>query len=197
MEHQVFHDVVSGGDRAGTVHDAGIQTHDRESAGRGLASDAVGGEFRAFVVVMRGAGGAGRVLVERAAVGGAQRDERRGVEHASVSRFRGVEHVAQSADIHAVENGAVLRPRLDQRGAMNDGIAACGRATEGAGVLQVPRRRLRGRGRVHPARGLANKTAHDLRPGMRGRATIEGDRRPLAWIIGHRFWDFVVESLFW
>ncbi len=44
---------------------------------------------------------------------------------------------------------------------------------------------------------IVNKTAHDLRPGMRGRATIEGDRRPLAWIIGHRFWDFVVESLFW
>ena len=44
---------------------------------------------------------------------------------------------------------------------------------------------------------IANKTAHELRPGMRGRAIIEADRRPLAWIIGHRFWDFVVESLFW
>ena len=44
---------------------------------------------------------------------------------------------------------------------------------------------------------IASKTAHDLRPGMRGRATIESDRHPLAWIVGHRFWDFVVESLFW
>ena len=44
---------------------------------------------------------------------------------------------------------------------------------------------------------IENKTAHDLRPGMRGRATIESDRRPLAWIVGHRFWDFVIESLFW
>ena len=44
---------------------------------------------------------------------------------------------------------------------------------------------------------IANKSALELRPGMRGRAIIEGDRRPLAWIVGHRFWDFVVESLFW
>ena len=44
---------------------------------------------------------------------------------------------------------------------------------------------------------IASKAAHDLRPGMRGRATIEGDRRPLAWIVGHRFWEFVVESVFW
>ena len=44
---------------------------------------------------------------------------------------------------------------------------------------------------------IAGKAGHDLRPGMRGRAIIESDRRPLAWIVGHRFWDFVVESLFW
>ncbi len=44
---------------------------------------------------------------------------------------------------------------------------------------------------------IASKTARELRPGMRGRAVIETDRRPLAWIVGHRFWDFIVESLFW
>ena len=44
---------------------------------------------------------------------------------------------------------------------------------------------------------IASKTGRELRPGMRGRATIETDRRPLAWIVGHRFWDFVVETLFW
>ena len=37
----------------------------------------------------------------------------------------------------------------------------------------------------------------DLRPGMRGRAVIESDRRPLLWIIGHRLWEFIVTSLFW
>ena len=37
----------------------------------------------------------------------------------------------------------------------------------------------------------------DLRPGMRGRAVIEGDRRPLLWILGHRLWEFAAESLFW
>ena len=36
-----------------------------------------------------------------------------------------------------------------------------------------------------------------LRPGMRGRAVIESDRRPLIWIIGHRLWEFIVTSLFW
>ena len=39
--------------------------------------------------------------------------------------------------------------------------------------------------------------ALDLRPGMRGRAVIDSDRRPLAWILGHRLWEFVVETLFW
>jgi RND family efflux transporter MFP subunit len=38
---------------------------------------------------------------------------------------------------------------------------------------------------------------HDLRPGMRGRAVIESDRRPLLWIIGHRLWHFIVEGLLW
>lgn len=37
----------------------------------------------------------------------------------------------------------------------------------------------------------------DLRPGMRGRAVIQGDRRPLIWIIGHRLWEFIVTTLFW
>jgi multidrug resistance efflux pump len=45
---------------------------------------------------------------------------------------------------------------------------------------------------------LANADAHfDLRPGMRGRAAIESDRRPLLWIVGHRLWDFIVESVLW
>ncbi len=37
----------------------------------------------------------------------------------------------------------------------------------------------------------------DLRPGMRGRAIIQGGRRPLAWTLTHRLWEFVVNSLFW
>ena len=39
--------------------------------------------------------------------------------------------------------------------------------------------------------------AFDLRPGMRGRATVEGDRHPLAWILTHRLWDLIVTTLFW
>ncbi len=37
----------------------------------------------------------------------------------------------------------------------------------------------------------------ELRPGMRGRASIESERRPLVWIVGHRFWDWLVTTLFW
>ncbi len=39
--------------------------------------------------------------------------------------------------------------------------------------------------------------APELRPGMRGRASIEGDRRPLIWIIGHRFTEWVETTLLW
>ncbi len=46
--------------------------------------------------------------------------------------------------------------------------------------------------------GIANlDRALDLRPGMHGRAVIEGDRAPLAWILTHRLWEFTVTSLFW
>ena len=45
---------------------------------------------------------------------------------------------------------------------------------------------------------IANTDARfDLRPGMRGRAVIESDRRPLLWILGHRLWHFIVEALWW
>ncbi len=44
---------------------------------------------------------------------------------------------------------------------------------------------------------LAPGRAAELRPGMRGRAGIESDRRPLIWIVGHRFWDWLVTALFW
>ncbi len=39
--------------------------------------------------------------------------------------------------------------------------------------------------------------AAELRPGMRGRASIVGQRRPFIWIVGHRFWDWLVTTLFW
>jgi multidrug resistance efflux pump len=44
---------------------------------------------------------------------------------------------------------------------------------------------------------IAANRVGELRPGMRGRATIITGRKPLFWIIGHRFWDWLVTSLFW
>jgi biotin carboxyl carrier protein len=35
-----------------------------------------------------------------------------------------------------------------------------------------------------------------LRPGMRGRATIWSDSHPLLWIVGHRLWDWIQTTLF-
>jgi hypothetical protein len=32
---------------------------------------------------------------------------------------------------------------------------------------------------------------------MRGRAVIQSDRRPFIWIIGHRLWEFIIETIFW
>jgi RND family efflux transporter MFP subunit len=40
-------------------------------------------------------------------------------------------------------------------------------------------------------------TPAELRPGMKGRAAIATDRRPLLWILGHKFWDWLVTTLFW
>jgi len=44
---------------------------------------------------------------------------------------------------------------------------------------------------------IAADRVGELRPGMRGRATIVSERQPLIWILGHRFWDWLVTALFW
>jgi multidrug efflux pump subunit AcrA (membrane-fusion protein) len=44
---------------------------------------------------------------------------------------------------------------------------------------------------------IAADRVGELRPGMRGRASIQGERRPLTWIIGHQFWDWLITTLFW
>ena len=36
-----------------------------------------------------------------------------------------------------------------------------------------------------------------LRPGMKGKAVIVGDRRPLIWLLTHRIWETVRLALFW
>ncbi|HEV7402552.1 MAG TPA: HlyD family efflux transporter periplasmic adaptor subunit [Chthoniobacteraceae bacterium] len=44
---------------------------------------------------------------------------------------------------------------------------------------------------------LRNPGTADFRPGIRGRASVESDRRPLGWILGHQLWDWLVTTLFW
>jgi biotin carboxyl carrier protein len=50
---------------------------------------------------------------------------------------------------------------------------------------------------IFVAEAPVSGAAPDLRPGMRGRAAIEGDRKPIAWIIGHRFVDWVKTAIWW
>lgn len=44
-----------------------------------------------------------------------------------------------------------------------------------------------------PVQGLAP----GLRPGMKGRASVQSDRRPLVWQLGHRLADWVETTLWW
>ena len=50
---------------------------------------------------------------------------------------------------------------------------------------------------VFVAEASVSHDAPELRPGMRGRAVIEGDRRALVWILGHRFAEWVQTTLWW
>ena len=50
---------------------------------------------------------------------------------------------------------------------------------------------------VFVAEASVSHDAPELRPGMRGRAAVESDRRPLIWIIGHRFVEWLQTALWW
>lgn len=50
---------------------------------------------------------------------------------------------------------------------------------------------------VFVAEAAVAEASLELRPGMRGRAAIEGDRKPIAWILGHRFAEWVKTMLWW
>ena len=50
---------------------------------------------------------------------------------------------------------------------------------------------------VFIAEAPVSDAAAALRPGMRGRAAIQGDRRPLLWILGHRMVEWIETAIFW
>jgi biotin carboxyl carrier protein len=60
-----------------------------------------------------------------------------------------------------------------------------------------PQSEQRSGANVFIAEAAVRGGAPELRPGMRGRAVIEGDRRPLIWIIGHRFVEWIETTLLW
>ena len=50
---------------------------------------------------------------------------------------------------------------------------------------------------VFIAEAAVTGASPELRPGMRGRAAIESDRKPIAWILGHRFVDWAQTAIWW
>lgn len=50
---------------------------------------------------------------------------------------------------------------------------------------------------VFVAEAAVTGTSPDLRPGMRGRASIQGDRKPVAWIISHRLLEWLQTAIWW
>jgi multidrug efflux pump subunit AcrA (membrane-fusion protein) len=50
---------------------------------------------------------------------------------------------------------------------------------------------------VFVAEAAVTGASPDLRPGMRGRASIQGDRKPVAWIISHRLLEWLQTAIWW
>jgi multidrug efflux pump subunit AcrA (membrane-fusion protein) len=50
---------------------------------------------------------------------------------------------------------------------------------------------------VFLAEAVVKAEGIELRPGMKGRASIESDRRPLIWQLGHRLADWVETTIWW
>jgi multidrug resistance efflux pump len=103
-----------------------------------------------------------------------------------------VEIEVQSREISRVRTGMPVKVRLE----------AFGGETWKTKIERVhPRSEQRDGRNIFIAEATIRATvevgADDLRPGLRGRATVESDRRPLIWILGHRLWDWIVTTLFW
>lgn len=60
-----------------------------------------------------------------------------------------------------------------------------------------PRAEIRDEQNVFIAEIELDNTDERLRPGMKGRAKVATDRRPLGWILFHKPWEYVVKRLAW
>ena len=60
-----------------------------------------------------------------------------------------------------------------------------------------PRSEIRDEDNVFIAEAELNNADGRLRPGMKGRAKLETDKRPLGWILFHKPWEYVTKKLSW
>ena len=112
-------DQVALGERAWTVHHARVHAHQRAAAVNRFGGDAIGGDFRALIIV-----GEERLR----SIARRQRDERRSVQHARSAERRGSgQHVSKTPDVDVVEVFRPAPPDADERGGMRNRVAAsCG-----------------------------------------------------------------------
>jgi hypothetical protein len=61
----------------------------------------------------------------------------------------------------------------------------------------VPRAETRENRMVFLAEAELDNPEETLRPGMRGRATLEGERRSLAWLLFHKPYESLLMALGW
>ena len=130
-------DDVALGHVARAVHDARVEDHHVVAPSRGLARRRVGQGLRPLVRVAEALAQVRPRRVELARPRGAECYERRRVHEPGRGGARGGERVPEPAEVGGLEALGVGHPDLDERGHVQDGGAALGRASEGRGVRHV------------------------------------------------------------
>lgn len=99
-----------------------------------------------------------------------------------------VEIAVPDGEIAHIRAGQTVDVRLD---------AYPGRAWSASLERVQPRAEIRDEQNVFIAEIELDNTDERLRPGMKGRAKVATDRRPLGWILFHKPWEYVVKRLAW
>jgi RND family efflux transporter MFP subunit len=99
-----------------------------------------------------------------------------------------VEIAVPDGEISHIRPGQPVDVRLD---------AYPGRAWSATLERVQPRAEIRDEQNVFVAEIELDNADERLRPGMKGRAKVATDRRPLGWILFHKPWEYVVKRLAW
>lgn len=91
-------------------------------------------------------------------------------------------------EIALAEAGQTVRLKLD---------AYPGQSWDSSLARIEPRAQQRETDNVFIAEAALDNSSHDLRPGMKGTATVYGPRRTLFWILLHKPYDYLLNCLSW